>query len=159
LDTQHAEDEIKLKENEFTEDMVRILLRKQEMEGYDVVREAKFNYSDETELIRSYGDQEANENESEKSIARHCFSEYNRYTWDEIQASTSLFSADLMIGKGTYGTVYKAKLHHTVAAVKILNSLEGYGIQQLQQEVLPFFLVKSILHKYASVFPLQLNNL
>jgi hypothetical protein len=149
LDTQHAEDEIKLKEIEFTEDMVRILLRKQKMEGYDAVREAKakFKYSDETELIKSYGDQEDNENESQKSIARHCFSEYNRYTWEEIQASTSLFSADLMIGKGSYGTVYKAKLRHTVAAVKILNSLEDCGIQQLQQEVLPFFLVKSILHK------------
>lgn len=147
MGTQHAEDEIKLKEIELTEDMVRRLVIKQDMEGYEAAREAEFKkYSDETELIRNSYDQKANENESGNSIARHCFNEYNRYTWEEIQASTSLFSADLMIGKGSYGTVYKAKLRHTVAAVKILNSSEGCGIQQLQQEVLPFFSVKSILH-------------
>ncbi|RLN12904.1 U-box domain-containing protein 35-like [Panicum miliaceum] len=57
------------------------------------------------------------------------------YKWEEIQASTSSFSSALMIGKGSYGTVYKAKFHHTVAAVKVLNSPEGCGSQQLQQEL------------------------
>ncbi|GJN00984.1 hypothetical protein PR202_ga18213 [Eleusine coracana subsp. coracana] len=143
LGAQRVEDEIICKEIELTEDMVRRLVRKQEMEEYKKAREAGFKQcSDEMEVIRSSDDQEANVNETEKRIARHCFGEYSRYTWEEIQASTSWFSADLMIGKGSYGTVYKAKLRHTVAAVKILNSPEGCGIQQLQQEVLSFFLVR-----------------
>ncbi|KAK3131562.1 hypothetical protein QOZ80_6AG0508120 [Eleusine coracana subsp. coracana] len=136
LGAQRVEDEIICKEIELTEDMVRRLVRKQEMEEYKKAREAGFKQcSDEMEVIRSSDDQEANVNETEKRIARHCFGEYSRYTWEEIQASTSWFSADLMIGKGSYGTVYKAKLRHTVAAVKILNSPEGCGIQQLQQEL------------------------
>ena len=59
--------------------------------------------------------------------AGRCLTEYNRYSWEHIQAATSSFSSDLVIGKGTYGTVYKAKFQHTVAAVKVLNSLEGFG--------------------------------
>ncbi|TVU12707.1 hypothetical protein EJB05_46362 [Eragrostis curvula] len=136
LGTLRIEDEIKLKEIELTENMVRRLVRKQETEEYEAAREAESKQnSDETELIRSSCDQEANENETVKRISVHCFDEYNRYTWEEIQASTSSFSADLMIGKGSYGTVYKAKFHHTIAAVKILNSLDGCGTQQLQQEL------------------------
>ncbi|CAN6215188.1 unnamed protein product [Urochloa humidicola] len=136
LRTQHIEDEIKLKENELTEDKVRRLLRKPEMEEHKAGREAEFKqWSDKTEEKHSYDGQEANENEMGKKIAGCCFDYYNRYTWEEIQASTSTFSSALRIGKGSYGTVYKAKFHHTVAAVKVLNSPEGCGTQQLQQEL------------------------
>uniref|UniRef100_A0A0A9DFD9 RING-type E3 ubiquitin transferase n=1 Tax=Arundo donax TaxID=35708 RepID=A0A0A9DFD9_ARUDO len=135
LGIQCIEDEIKLKQIELTEDKVRRLVRKQEAEEHEALSEAEFKqHSDETEATHSYSDQ-FNENEMGKKIASRCFDEYNRYTWEEIQASTSSFSGDLMIGKGSYGTVYKAKFHHTVAAVKVLNSPEGYGFQQLQQEV------------------------
>ncbi|CAL5045640.1 unnamed protein product [Urochloa decumbens] len=136
LRTQHIEDEIKLKENELTEDKVTRLVRKQEMEEHKAGREAEFKqWSDETEEKHSYDGQEANKNETGKKIVGCCFDDYNRYTWEEIQASTSSFSSALRIGKGSYGTVYKAKFHHTVAAVKVLNSPEGCGTQQLQQEL------------------------
>ncbi|KAL6606243.1 hypothetical protein ACP70R_041896 [Stipagrostis hirtigluma subsp. patula] len=136
LDIQHIEDEIKLKEIELKDDKVRRLVRRQVTEEQEAAKEAEFRQlSGETEATESYNDQEGTENERGKKIVGHCFDEYNRYTWEEIQASTSSFAADLMIGKGSYGTVYKAKFHHTVAAVKILNSPEGCGTQQLQQEL------------------------
>ncbi|XP_062227986.1 U-box domain-containing protein 35-like isoform X2 [Phragmites australis] len=136
LGIQHIEDETKLKETELVEDKVRRLVRKQEREEHEAVREAEFKqHSAETEATQGYGDQEANENKTGERIARPCFDENNRYTWEEIQASTSSFSADLVIGKGSYGTVYKAKFHHTTAAVKVLNSPQGCGTQQLQQEL------------------------
>jgi len=126
LGTQRIEEEIKLKEIQLTEDTVRRLVRNQEMEEREAAREAEFNQrSDEMETKHSYDIEEANENEMGKKIAGRSFDDYNRYTWEEIQASTSSFSSALMIGKGSYGTVYKAKFHHTVAAVKVLNSPEG----------------------------------
>ncbi|AQL02225.1 U-box domain-containing protein 35 [Zea mays] len=133
----HIEDEIKVKEIQLAEDTVRRLVRKQEMEEREAATEAEFyQRSDEMEAKQSYdGAQEAGENEMGKKIAGRGFGEYNRYTWEEIQASTSSFSSALMIGKGSYGTVYRAKLRHTVAAVKVLNSPEGCGTQQLQQEL------------------------
>jgi len=135
LRTPHIEDEIKLKEIELTEDRVRRLVRKQEMEEHEAGKEAEFKQRfDEIEEKHSHNGQ-ANENETGMKTAGCCFDEYNRYKWEEIQASTSSFSSALMIGKGSYGTVYKAKFHHTVAAVKVLNSPVGYGSQQLQQEL------------------------
>ena len=108
------------------------------MEEHEAGKEAEFKQcSDQIEEKHSYNDQ-ANENETGKKIAGCSYDEYNRYKWEEIQASTSSFSSALMIGKGSYGTVYKAKFHHTVAAVKVLNSPEGCGSQQLQQEVFSF---------------------
>lgn len=131
-----------------TEDKVRRLVSKQEMEEHVSVREAGLKQrSNEIEEKCSYNSQEANEIETGKKIAGHCFDEYNRYTWEEIQASTSSFSSSLMIGKGSYGTVYKAKFHHTVAAVKVLNSPEGCGTQQLHQEVFSFSLTKRTLYE------------
>lgn len=118
------------------------------MEEHEAAREAELNRpSDGMEAKQSYDVQEANENEMGKKIAGGSFDEYNRYTWEEIQASTSSFSSALMIGKGSYGTVYKAKFRHTVAAVKVLNSPEGCGTQQLQQEVFQFPLTKCTLYK------------
>ncbi|KAL6861543.1 hypothetical protein ACP4OV_017243 [Aristida adscensionis] len=133
---QHIEDEIKLEEIELTGDKARII-REQAREELQAAKEAESRLSsDEIEATtQSYSDQEGNEKETGKKIVGRCFDEYNRYTWEEIEASTSSFSADLMIGKGSYGTVYKAKFHHTVAAVKVLNSPEGCGTQQLQQEL------------------------
>lgn len=136
LGTRQIEEEIKLKEIQLTEDTIRRLVRSQEMEEREAAREAEFNRrSDEMEAKHSYDIEEANENEMGKKIAGRSFDDYNRYTWEEIRASTSSFSSALMIGKGSYGTVYKAKFHHTVAAVKVLNSPEGCGTQQLQQEL------------------------
>jgi hypothetical protein len=40
-----------------------------------------------------------------EKIAGRDFDVYTRYTWEEIPASTSSFSAAVMIGKRSYGTV------------------------------------------------------
>lgn len=45
---------------------------------------------------------------------------YRRYTRDEIEAATDLFSEINVIGEGGYGKVYKCSLHHTPVAVKVL---------------------------------------
>ncbi|XP_030953042.1 U-box domain-containing protein 34 isoform X2 [Quercus lobata] len=45
---------------------------------------------------------------------------YRRYTRDEIEAATDLFSESNVIGEGGYGKVYKCSLHHTPVAVKVL---------------------------------------
>ncbi|WVZ82679.1 hypothetical protein U9M48_029917 [Paspalum notatum var. saurae] len=138
---QSIEYEIKLKEAKLTEDRVRTFAITQEREEHKDMTEAEFKLrSADIEATQSYNGEEADDNEIGKKTAGRCFGEYNRYTWEEIHASTSSFSDAFMIGKGSYGTVYKAKFHHTVAAVKLLNSPEGCGTQQLQQEVLSFCL-------------------
>ncbi|KAM0923976.1 hypothetical protein ACQ4PT_005168 [Festuca glaucescens] len=133
-----VEDQIKHREIDLTEQMVRRLVRQMETEEHDVTKtESQLNQdSSERESTQTNGDhQGAIENKTEQEIAGRFFTEYNRYSWEQIEAATSSFSSDLVIGKGTYGTVYKAKFRHAVAAVKVLNSLEGCGSQQLQQEL------------------------
>ncbi|KAJ3691047.1 hypothetical protein LUZ61_020211 [Rhynchospora tenuis] len=61
--------------------------------------------------------------------------DFHRYTWQEIEDATSSLSDELMIGRGSNGTVYKGKFGHMVAAVKVLHTLDGYGIKQLRQEI------------------------
>uniref|UniRef100_A0ACD5XWC9 Uncharacterized protein n=1 Tax=Avena sativa TaxID=4498 RepID=A0ACD5XWC9_AVESA len=135
---QHVEDEIKLREIDLTEEMVRKLVRQMGREETEVANtEFELNRSSsEREVTQTNGDQQgAVDNKTGQRIVGRCLNEYNRYSWEQIQAATSSFSSDLEIGKGTYGTVYKAKFQHTVAAVKVLNSTEGCGSQQLQQEL------------------------
>nr|ABL85042.1 serine threonine kinase [Brachypodium sylvaticum] len=129
------EDEVKLKEIDLTEEMVRRLVArmKRHEQGVDRTEVQPKQGSSETKAADSNGD--AGENRIGETIVGRCFTKYDRYSWEQIQASTSSFSNDLVIGKGSYGTVYKAKFQHTVAAVKVLNSLEGCGTQQLQQEL------------------------
>uniref|UniRef100_M8C1C2 RING-type E3 ubiquitin transferase n=1 Tax=Aegilops tauschii TaxID=37682 RepID=M8C1C2_AEGTA len=138
LGIQRVEHEIKLREIDLTEEMVRRLLRRMEREEEEVAeREGQaIQSSSEQKATEGDGDhQNAGEINTGLKNAGRCLTEYNRYSWEHIQAATSSFSSDLVIGKGTYGTVYKAKFQHTVAAVKVLNSLEGFGTQQLQQEL------------------------
>ncbi|KAF7045512.1 hypothetical protein CFC21_054613 [Triticum aestivum] len=138
LGIQRVEPEIKLREIDLTEEMVRRLLRRMEREEEEVAeREAQpIQTSSGQKATEGDGDhQNAGEINTGLKNAGRCLTEYNRYSWEHIQAATSSFSSDLVIGKGTYGTVYKAKFQHSVAAVKVLNSLEGFGTQQLQQEL------------------------
>ncbi|XP_037423369.1 U-box domain-containing protein 35-like isoform X1 [Triticum dicoccoides] len=138
LGIQRVEHEIKLREIDLTEEMVRRLLRRMEREEKEVAeREAQpIQTSSGQKATEGDGDhQNAGKINTGLKNAGRCLTEYNRYSWEHIQAATSSFSSDLVIGKGTYGTVYKAKFQHTVAAVKVLNSLEGFGTQQLQQEL------------------------
>ncbi|KQK19920.1 U-box domain-containing protein 35 [Brachypodium distachyon] len=136
LGIRRFEDEVKLKEIDLTEEMVRRLVTRMERHEQGVDRtevEPKQGSSEREATDSSNGD--AGEKRIGETIVGRCFTKYNRYSWEQIQASTSSFSSDLMIGKGSYGTVYKAKFQHTVAAVKVLNSHDGCGTQQLQQEL------------------------
>ncbi|KAD5961478.1 hypothetical protein E3N88_12951 [Mikania micrantha] len=60
---------------------------------------------------------------------------YQEFTWEEIVSACSSFSKDLIIGTGGNGTVYKSSFHHTVAAVKVLQSQEAHGTKQFKQEL------------------------
>lgn len=138
LGIRHNKEQIKHREIDMTEHMVRRLVRKMEREEHNVTKtESQTSLdSSEREAIQTNGDhQSAVEKKTGQEIAGRFFTEYNRYSWEQLQAATSSFSSDLVIGKGTYGTVYRAKFPHTVAAVKVLNSLEGFGSKQLQQEL------------------------
>lgn len=83
-----------------------------------------------------YAARELNEKQRlEDVIACRKENYYKKYEWEEIKSATSSFSDELKIGAGANGTVYKASLHHTVAAVKVLNSTEGKGTKQFNQEL------------------------
>ncbi|TKY64713.1 U-box domain-containing protein 35 [Spatholobus suberectus] len=60
---------------------------------------------------------------------------YRRYTIEEIETATNLFSESQKIGEGGYGPVYKCYLDHTPVAVKVLRPDSAQGKSQFQQEV------------------------
>ncbi|PNT65899.1 hypothetical protein BRADI_3g04100v3 [Brachypodium distachyon] len=57
------------------------------------------------------------------------------YNPNEIAKATRNFSAELKVGEGGYGPVYKATLDNTLVAVKILHSNVTQGLKQFQQEI------------------------
>ncbi|CAH8364227.1 unnamed protein product [Eruca vesicaria subsp. sativa] len=61
--------------------------------------------------------------------------QYQYYSWEEIEVATSNFSEELKIGVGSYGTVYKCNLHHTIGAVKVLHAGETQLSKQFDQEL------------------------
>ncbi|GAU34848.1 hypothetical protein TSUD_259280 [Trifolium subterraneum] len=60
---------------------------------------------------------------------------YRRYSIEEIEAATNMFSEKLKIGEGGYGPVYKCYLDHTPVAVKVLSPDAAQGKSQFQQEI------------------------
>lgn len=60
---------------------------------------------------------------------------YRKYTIEEIEAATDLFSESRKIGEGGYGPVYKCYLDHTPVAVKVLRPDAAQGRSQFNQEV------------------------
>ncbi|KAG0470338.1 hypothetical protein HPP92_017038 [Vanilla planifolia] len=60
---------------------------------------------------------------------------YRRYSIEEIEVATSYFAANLKIGEGGYGPVYKCYLDHTPVAVKVLRPDAAQGRTQFQQKV------------------------
>lgn len=60
---------------------------------------------------------------------------YRRYTIEEIERATDMFSEARKIGEGGYGPVYKCYLDHTQVAVKVLRQDSAQGEAQFQQEV------------------------
>lgn len=65
----------------------------------------------------------------------HCSARYRKYTIEEIEEATNLFSNSLKVGEGGYGPVYRCELDHTPVAVKILKPDAAQGQAQFQQEV------------------------
>lgn len=60
---------------------------------------------------------------------------YRKYSIEEIEAATELFSESLKIGEGGYGPVYKGYLDHTPVAIKVLRPDAAQGRSQFQKEV------------------------
>ncbi|KAL6970648.1 non-specific serine,threonine protein kinase [Sarracenia purpurea var. burkii] len=59
---------------------------------------------------------------------------YRKYTIEEIEVATNMFSESRKIGEGGYGPVYKCYLDHTKVAVKVLRPDAAQGRSQFQQE-------------------------
>ncbi|KAG2399235.1 U-box domain-containing protein [Vigna angularis] len=59
----------------------------------------------------------------------------HKYTIEEIEEATNLFSNSLKVGEGGYGPIYICELDHTPVAVKILKPDAAQGQTQFQQEV------------------------
>ncbi|CAJ1951637.1 unnamed protein product [Sphenostylis stenocarpa] len=60
---------------------------------------------------------------------------YRRYTIEEIEEATNMFSDSLKIGEGGYGPVYRSELDCTQVAIKVLKPDANQGREQFQQEV------------------------
>ena len=79
--------------------------------------------------------QETDENLQLERVLCYSNEPYRKFTWEEIESATSLFSEALKVGAGANGKVYKGSFHHTIAAVKVLHSNESHGTKQFRQEV------------------------
>ncbi|KAL5995150.1 hypothetical protein ACLOJK_025208 [Asimina triloba] len=60
---------------------------------------------------------------------------FRRYAIQDIEKATDNFSEKLKIGEGGYGPVFKANLHNTPVAIKILHGDGSQGVKQFQQEI------------------------
>ncbi|XVE98907.1 hypothetical protein REPUB_Repub03eG0149100 [Reevesia pubescens] len=60
---------------------------------------------------------------------------YRKYTIEEIESATEVFSPSRKIGEGGYGPVYHCNLNHTPVAIKVLRPDAAQGQSQFQQEV------------------------
>lgn len=119
-----------------------IELAKQEKEKYEAARreaeramacaEKEAAQRQEAEMKAK---REAKEKEKLESALDGTLQRYRNLTWEEIESATSSFSENLRIGIGGYGTVYKGTFHHTVAAVKVLQSKGNHKNKQFLQEL------------------------
>ncbi|KNA17839.1 hypothetical protein SOVF_076580 [Spinacia oleracea] len=75
------------------------------------------------------------EREKLKNVLGDPVYHYQKFTWDEIVSATSSFNEELKIGEGSYGCVYKCKLHYSTVAIKVLHSKEGANSKQFHQEL------------------------
>ncbi|XP_057249579.1 U-box domain-containing protein 35 isoform X2 [Beta vulgaris subsp. vulgaris] len=78
---------------------------------------------------------DAKESEKLKNVLGDPVYHYQKFTWEEIVSATSSFSEKLKIGEGSYGSVYKCKLHYSTVAIKVLHSKEGAKNKQFHQEL------------------------
>ncbi|MCO5562895.1 hypothetical protein L7F22_016531 [Adiantum nelumboides] len=74
--------------------------------------------------LRKEAEEKASKETTEKSTARVMLQEqFNEYSYQELRAATNEFSDDNKLGEGSFGPVFKGKLHSTIA-IKVL-SREG----------------------------------
>ncbi|XP_074294197.1 U-box domain-containing protein 35-like [Silene latifolia] len=81
------------------------------------------------------GARDAKEKEKLKTVLAGPMNQYQTFSWEEIVSATGSFNQKLKIGEGSYGSVYKCKLHHTPVAIKVLHSKEGAKSKQFLQEL------------------------
>lgn len=78
---------------------------------------------------------DAKEREKLKNVLGETVYHYQKFTWEDIVSATCSLSEELKIGEGSYGAVYKCKLHYSTVAIKVLHSKEGANNKQFHQEV------------------------
>eukprot|EP00262_Sarcandra_glabra_P014275 TRINITY_DN413_c0_g1_i1.p1 TRINITY_DN413_c0_g1~~TRINITY_DN413_c0_g1_i1.p1 ORF type:complete len:830 (-),score=143.23 TRINITY_DN413_c0_g1_i1:275-2764(-) len=141
LSTRRMEEAGKLEEMNSRLEKAREIA-KQEKEKHEVTkREAEFvrecskreaSLRKEAEIKAAH---DATEKEKLEKALMNSDQQYKKFSWEEIVSATSSFSDDFKIGAGGHGMVYKCILHHTIAAVKTLHSIEEHRTKQFQQEL------------------------
>uniref|UniRef100_A0A803KT77 RING-type E3 ubiquitin transferase n=1 Tax=Chenopodium quinoa TaxID=63459 RepID=A0A803KT77_CHEQI len=79
--------------------------------------------------------QDVKEREKLKNVLGDPVYHYQKFSWEEIVSATNSFDEKLKIGEGSYGSVYKCKLHYSTVAIKVLHSKEGADSKQFHQEL------------------------
>uniref|UniRef100_M4DFC4 RING-type E3 ubiquitin transferase n=1 Tax=Brassica campestris TaxID=3711 RepID=M4DFC4_BRACM len=125
---------LKLNELEFEE----LKLKENGTKGLEEKETQKFEQMrrETREVVQKREAREKEDKLKERSLVAPKL-QYQEFTWEEIKTATSSFSEDLKIGNGAYGAVYKCKLRHTFAAVKVLHSAESNLSKQFDQETSP----------------------
>lgn len=141
INKRRMEEAIKLKEIKDKEEAARELA-KREKEKYraakteaEYVKECVEREVADRKEAETRASSEAREKEKLENALAGSVQQYQKFTWEEIVSATSSFAADLRIGMGAYGTVYKCSLHHTTAAVKVLHSQEVHRTKEFLQEL------------------------
>ncbi|KAL9240479.1 hypothetical protein vseg_014693 [Gypsophila vaccaria] len=86
------------------------------------------------EVLQSGKKAEDGENKLKQLLANP-IAQCQKFNWNEIMEATSSLSEEFKIGSGAFGTVFKCKLHHTTAAVKVLHSKDTVTNKQFLQEL------------------------
>ncbi|KAK9724674.1 hypothetical protein RND81_05G091300 [Saponaria officinalis] len=86
------------------------------------------------EVLESGKNAEESENRLKQLLANP-IAQCQKFNWNEILEATSSLSEEFKIGTGAFGTVFKCKLHHTTAAVKVLHSKDTVTNKQFLQEL------------------------
>ncbi|KAI3793109.1 hypothetical protein L1987_35723 [Smallanthus sonchifolius] len=141
LQKQKLEESIILEDLKVKEEKAKSLAQKEQEQHEAAKRQAEYvkeNLRREA-AVRKDAEGKALHESKEKQKLQNAITgaslHYQKFTWEEIVAACSSFSEDLKIGTGANGTVYKSSFHHTVAAVKVLHSLEAQRTKQFQQEI------------------------
>lgn len=141
LSARHEEETSRLNEIRIREEKAREIARIERERREATEKEAEYvrECAEKEALYRKDAEDgaayEASEKRRLESHLACSHEQYKKYSWEDIESATSLFSDARKIGSGANGKVYKASFHHTIAAVKILHSNEGRETQQFKQEL------------------------